>query len=157
MADFYSDIARASQVASEEATTLSPGSKDGRSKIWTYTQLAQGPDPTSVGVYVLRANEVVDTHHMSFATSGLGAGRVVAIGHDGYTLPDGTVVAPNLTALGSGIDVSNAGRHVVRDAPTNPVDSFGPIAVDVMITAQVSGGTFDASQTLNGSAQVGMP
>lgn len=157
MADAYSDIALEATRTSGNPVRLSPGAKDGKKKVWTYAQSGVSGTPNTVGLFVLRANEVLDTHHMSLAFSALGGGRLISIGHDGYTLADGTVVAAAPAAFGSAIVATSAGRAVIRDAPTNPVDSFGPVNADVMIVAQVTGGTTPDAATLNGSADVGQP
>ena len=157
MADAYSDITIEYATTPTNPIRLAPSSKDGKKKVWTYTQSGTLAQNGTVGLFVLRANEVLDTHHMSVAYSAVGAGRTLNIGHDGYTLPDGTVVAPAPTAIAQGIDVSAAGRTVVRDAPTSPVDSFGPIAVDTIVVAQIAGNTMPDGNTVNGSAEVGQP
>ena len=55
---------------------LNEGSKDGSQKIFTFTQGAAAGDAGSIArLFVLKANEVLDTHNMSIAFSAFGAGR----------------------------------------------------------------------------------
>ncbi len=156
-ADFFSDIALAASVPNDPGPqqALTDTAKDGQSKMWTYTNVAQGADPQTIGLFLLRASEVVDTHQFSMIFSALGVARVIAIGHEAFTDANGVVTAENLTALGSAIDAATAARVVLADAPTGGISSFGPLPVDVMIFATISGGTFDAAETLDGSAVVG--
>jgi len=137
---------------------LNEGAVDGTAKIWTFTQGAAAGDANSIArLFILKANEVLDTHHFSIAYSAFGAARTLDIGWEAYTLPDGTAVAADPNGIADGIDVSSAGRSVVADAPTSNVDSLGPIKADITITAQVIGGTIPAAATINGSAHVGKP
>ena len=137
---------------------LNDGSVDGTTKIWTFTQgAAAGDDLSTARLFVLKANEVLSTHTMSVAFSAFGAARTLNIGHEAYTVPGSTETAADPNAIADGIDVSAAGRAVVADAPTSNLDSFGPFNVDIVIVAQVDGGTIPAAATINGTAIVGKP
>ena len=149
----YSDIVGNALAAQPKRND---GARDGVIKMPLFTQANENGDATSRQIHFeLRANEILDVHQMHFSHSAFGAGRTLDVGHEGYTAPDGTVVAPAPAALATGIDVAAAGIKNVRDSGS--VDQLGPFPVGVLISTTVQGGTIPIGATVNVSATVGQP
>ena len=141
--------------ASASPPKLNDGDRDGRHVQWEFTQGAAAGDANStIRLFVLRQNERLSPQQMEITHGGL-TGRTLNVGHEGYTAPNGTIVAANPSAIATGIDIGTAGTVKV---------SSGTLAVksaryprDTVITLQVIGGTIPAATEIDGSAVKGFP
>lgn len=80
--------------------------------------------------------------------SAFGASRVLSFGHRAYIDKDGTLVAEDLTDMGTALDVSSAGSAYLSSLTSAPMSKL--FEGEVVMVFQCTGGTIPAGATVRG-------
>ena len=119
-----------------------------------HVQDAAGDDGSSVLVYPIEAGTRLYLHVSTIRFSAFGASRVMKLGWQAYTDPDGTAVLADDDGIFAGLDVSAAGNKRMIEAPTlgAGMDANGTrlFQGSAVLIATVTGGTWPDDAAISG-------
>lgn len=141
------------QIANLKAfpPVINPAMDDGgrtRAAAFNFTQSGVGDDGSSVNAMTMPGGKL-RIMQMHIDHSALGASRVMAVGHGGYSDGEGNAVAADPNYFATGIDVSAVGTELLSLGFAKSLPTPGGFTV----TLTVTGGTIPDAATLSGWAQ----